>query len=332
MLELPRSAGVSAELPPQVSFLLLCQSANGKILNHFEDFVAVVKQRLMKETKHPTTRAKRRDGCQGRGIFLPRYLSCLPRYGRLFLFFPIYSFYFCAQFFAASFRKAHLLHVSEAMNMERDRLTKKEYIISGTIWSVISAGTILAAIIGGKGESKEEFAKDDYSYQPKNEKIISPPTHVRDILLEDFILSPHPTNTSTPQPVPAPTPVPTPTAIVSKEVQVDNSDKLLSGEKVNGWATYYGVDDGYGLEDSLGCTGEPFDPYDETTAARPLSSPFQCGDKVEVCDADSCIDVYIKDTCPGCDDYGIVIDLSYGAMQKLSPGAGRASVTLEEIK
>lgn len=101
---------------------------------------------------------------------------------------------------------------------------------------------------------------------------------------------------------------------------------------VKGPATYYGVYDGFGPEDNLGCTGEPFDPYDPTIAARPENSPFVCGDKVEVCDSDSCIDVEIKDTCPGCDDLGIVLDLSYGAMQKLSPGLGSVTVTLRELK
>jgi len=123
-----------------------------------------------------------------------------------------------------------------------------------------------------------------------------------------------------------------PTEVVSNEPQADTSIKSTNGEIVTGPATYYGVDDGYGLENSLGCTGESFDPYDSTTAARPWSSPFKCGDRVEVCDNDSCIEVVIKDTCPGCDNLGIVIDLSYGAMQKLSPGTGKTWVTLKKLE
>lgn len=117
----------------------------------------------------------------------------------------------------------------------------------------------------------------------------------------------------------------TQTAIPAQGQELSNDD-----EAVSGFATYYGVDDGYGLGDTLGCTGESFDPYDPQIAARSLSSPFECGDKVEVCDSDSCIEVVIKDTCPGCDDFGIVIDLSKGAMEKLSPGAGKTWVTLKK--
>jgi len=122
-----------------------------------------------------------------------------------------------------------------------------------------------------------------------------------------------------------------PTGVVADETPNDGLTNKSNEEVIKGFATYYGIDDGYGLENTLGCTGEPFDPYDPTTAARPLSSPFNCGDKVEVCNNDSCIEVVIKDACPGCDSLGIVIDLSYGAMHKLSPEEGRTSVTLKKI-
>ena len=72
------------------------------------------------------------------------------------------------------------------------------------------------------------------------------------------------------------------------------------------------------------------DPYDPKTAARPEDSPFVCGDKVEVCDSDSCIDVEIRDTCPGCDERGIVVDLSYGAMEELTGKHGTAVVTIHK--
>lgn len=171
-------------------------------------------------------------------------------------------------------------------------------------------------MIGGRGESKDESPNDAYLYQPRNERVIPSPEHLKAILDEDIL-----TTRVKREEEPTPTSIPTPTQNPEKNLPV-----------IKGPATYYGVHDGYGLDNTLGCTGEPFDPYDEETAARPLNSPFECGDKVKVCDANSCIDVYIKDACPGCDAWGIVIDLSYGAMQKLSPGAGRADVTLEEIR
>ena len=118
------------------------------------------------------------------------------------------------------------------------------------------------------------------------------------------------------------------------------------GPIIQGTATFYGVFDGYGLEDSLGCTGQLFNPCDAKTAARPYSSPFECGDLVEVCDSDSCIQVEIRDSCPGCDASGIVLDLAYGAMLELSPpssdfscssqspvypGSGVVEVTIKEL-
>ena len=120
-----------------------------------------------------------------------------------------------------------------------------------------------------------------------------------------------------------------PQAVQTTE-EVQRPSEGASSEVVSGKATYYGVNDGYGLEDPFGCTGEPFDPYDPKTAARPEDSPFICGDTIEVCDVDSCIDVEIKDTCPGCDENGIVIDLSYGAMEELTGYHGTAMVTIRK--
>jgi rare lipoprotein A (peptidoglycan hydrolase) len=219
---------------------------------------------------------------------------------------------------------------------------KKRLILAGFCLSVIAA----AALVGRERFEDDKDKIQNYNFQPTTVRTIAAPEepYKERLLVESALpsVTPNsletPTSTSTPtlQPIeeeilkPIGTPIPIGTG--SAEVQADPSTKPKDGQTVQGWATYYGVTDGYGFGDTLGCTGESFDPYEPTTAARPYSSPFVCGDRVEVCDSDSCIEVVIKDTCPGCDDFGIVIDLSYGAMQKLSPGSGRVQVTIKKLE
>jgi len=219
------------------------------------------------------------------------------------------------RFFARRSRKELMMGKEQEIYFKKE-VQNKRLILAGFCLTVIAAVALI-----GKADSqntKDRIFEDDFRFTTTDTRG---EFQEADIFFEKESLFKHEQSTMK-QNVPE---TPTPTPIIDVDISPSHSSKIVEGR-----ATYYGIDDGYGLEDTLGCTGEPFDPYDSTTAARPFSSPFDCGDKVEVCDSDSCIEVVIKDTCPGCDDFGIVIDLSYGAMQLLSPGAGSTWVTLEE--
>ena len=200
-----------------------------------------------------------------------------------------------------------------------DKINKPLY--GAIAWAGISVGTILMALTLPRGESQSVYQDENSGFSPRVERFTGDSP---DKLFSQIVKDEDPAKflaraklNIVPQAVQA-------------EQEVQRPSEVTSSEIVSGKATYYGVDDGYGLEDSLGCTGEPFDPYDPKTAARPETSPFVCGDRLEVCDADSCIEVEIRDTCPGCDDWGIVIDLSYGAMGKLTGEHGTAMVTIRK--
>ena len=188
-------------------------------------------------------------------------------------------------------------------------------------WAGISAGTILMVLTLPRHESQSVYQNENFGLSPRVERFTGDsPDKLFSQIVEDED--------------PAKFLARTKLNIVPQAVQATEEAQRpsdgASSEVVLGKATYYGVDDGYGPEDSLGCTGESFDPYDSTPAARAENSPFVCGDKLEVCDADSCIDVEIKDTCPGCDENGIVIDLSYGAIGELTGTHGTAMVTIRK--
>ena len=188
-------------------------------------------------------------------------------------------------------------------------------------WAGISAGTILMVLTLPRHESQSVYQDENSEFSPRAERMTGDSP---DKLLSQMVEEEDPAKFL----------ARTKLNIVPQAVQtteeVQRPSEGASSEIVSGKATYYGVDDGYGLQNTLGCTGEPFDPYDPKTAARPEDSPFVCGDEIEVCDVDSCIDVEIKDTCPGCDENGIVIDLSYGAMGALTGYHGTAMVTIRK--
>ena len=196
-----------------------------------------------------------------------------------------------------------------------DRLNKPLY--GAIAWAGISIGTIVIVLTSPRHESQSVY-QDDMISQEKVERQINPLIHGRSVFADEFVkLTPTPTPEKLSE---------LPSPIQEQEVRIET----LGGAVIRGPATYYGVDDEYGLEDPLGCTGEPFDPYDPKTAARPENSPFVCGDKIEVCDVDSCIEAEIRDTCPGCAERGIVLDLSYGAMGELTGKHGTAMVTIRK--
>lgn len=243
-------------------------------------------------------------------IFLP--LGKLRALREVFLS-PVFAFF--ARFGALFLSRSKQI-VKKGHMKERDQFTKKELAVSSAIWTAVSVG-LAAAAIWGPGPKESQKAKSSDSFgEVRNERIIDSSLHEQ-LTLRDRLVAPIIT------PTPVVTPAPT---------SVGQEKDAFAKKVVNGPATFYGVVDGYGPEDPLGCTGESFNPYDPKIAARAENSPFECGDKIQVCDQDSCIEVEIKDTCPGCDDFGIVVDLSYGAMQELSPGSGRVTVTMEELK
>ena len=200
-----------------------------------------------------------------------------------------------------------------------DRLNKPLY--GAIAWAGISIGTIVIVLTSPRHESQSVYQDENSGFSPRVERFTgdSPDKLFSQIVKEED---------------PAQFLARTKLNIVPQAVQTTEEvlrpPKGASSEIVSGKATYYGVDDEYGLEDPLGCTGEPFDPYDPKTAARPETSPFVCGDQIEVCDEDSCIEAEIRDTCPGCDGEGIVIDLSYGAMRELTGYYGTAMVTIRK--
>lgn len=218
------------------------------------------------------------------------------------------------------------------MQREREPLnSKKRSPIARAVWSGISIGIISVLV----ATSSHALVEDTRSVPNTSASLSSEFNNRRaeknidtlmkkEELLDKQITAPAPEPTSVP--IPQETQVP---SAQSQEAQVGSGLTWEAPYKLSGPITYYGIDDGYGLEDTLGCTGEPFDPNDPTTAARPYSSPFKCGDKVRVCDNDSCIEVIIKDSCPGCDSSGKLIDLSYGAMVALKGEASSTTATLE---
>lgn len=199
---------------------------------------------------------------------------------------------------------------------KEDKIARPLY--GAIAWTGFSIGTIVIALTSPRHNGQDIY-QDNMTDQVKVERQI-PSVQLKALLDEGSVTS---GVISDPQVIKAEAP--------QQPAKLNTqTERVESSLEIQGPATYYGVDDEYGLEDSLGCTGEPFDPYDPETAARPYNSPFVCGDKLEVCDADSCIDVEVRDTCPGCDDWGIVIDLSYGAMGKLTEKHGTAMVTIRE--
>lgn len=211
--------------------------------------------------------------------------------------------------------------------MEREKVQREVQLedkvdkpLYGAIaWAGLSIGTIVIALTSPRHDGSDIY-QDNKIDQVKIERRIEPYVRLKALFDEENVRSaptrdPQIMKTQTPQ-EPA-------------ELNVQ-TERVESPLEIQGPATYYGVTDGYGPEDPLGCTGESFNPHDPKIAARPENSPFVCGDKLEVCDADSCIEVEIKDTCPGCDDWGIVIDLSYGAMGELTGKHGTAMVTIRK--
>ena len=77
--------------------------------------------------------------------------------------------------------------------------------------------------------------------------------------------------------------------------------------------TYYGIDDGYGVQCPQRCvtaSGERFHPYGLTAA----TNLFPLGTRLRVCYGGACVEVRVNDTCGSCS-----LDLSYGAFAWLAP-------------
>ena len=217
------------------------------------------------------------------------------------------------------------IEMGAAREFTQQELSKENKIakpLYGAIaWTGISVGTLVMVLTLPRHESQSVYQDENSGFSPRVERFTGDsPDKLFSQIVEDED--------------PAKFLARTKLNIVPQAVQttekVRRPSENVSSEVISGKATYYGVDDEYGLEDPLGCTGEPFDPYDPKTAARPETSPFVCGDKIEVCDENSCIEVEIRDTCPGCAERGIVLDLSYGAMGELTGKHGTAMITIRK--
>lgn len=99
------------------------------------------------------------------------------------MFFPDFLAHFLARFFVACFAHSVSLWFLKRRNMERERLSKKELVISTAFWVAI-CGAVIAAF--NCDREKEDYRDNPYPYQPKNEKIIPPPRHVWAVLGEEF--------------------------------------------------------------------------------------------------------------------------------------------------
>ena len=217
------------------------------------------------------------------------------------------------------------IEMGAAREFTQQELSKENKIakpLYGAIaWTGISVGTLVMVLTLPRHESQSVYQDENPGFSPQVERMIG---NSPDKLFSQMVEEEEPAKLLARAKLSV-----VPQAVLATQ-EVQSPSEFISSEVVSGKATYYGVDDGYGLQNTLGCTQESFDPDDPTTAARPETSPFVCGDKVKVCDSDSCIDVEIKDTCPGCDDWGIVIDLSYGAMGKLTGKHGTTMVTIRK--
>ena len=104
------------------------------------------------------------------------------------------------------------------------------------------------------------------------------------------------------------------------DVRVETSEL---GEGATIEATYYGIEDGYGIDpDKLfTASGEVFDPRGYTAA----SNTYSLGTLLRVCHGDRCVTVRVNDTCGACG-----LDLSRAAFAALAPlSVGRISVRVE---
>ena len=217
------------------------------------------------------------------------------------------------------------IEMGAAREFTQQELSKENKIakpLYGAIaWTGISVGTLVMVLTLPRHESQSVYQDENPGFSPQVERMIG---NSPDKLFSQMVEEEDPAKLLARAKLSV---VP---LAVQVEQEVQSPSEFISSEVVSGKATYYGVDDGYGLQNTLGCTQESFDPDDPTTAARPETSPFICGDKVKVCDSDSCIDVEIRDTCHGCAEWGIVIDLSYGAMKELTGEHGTAMITIRK--
>ena len=89
-----------------------------------------------------------------------------------------------------------------------------------------------------------------------------------------------------------------------------------------GIATWYGVTDGFGPEDTM-ADGSPFNPYDPTITA---SNSWPLGTLLRVCHGERCIPVRVRDR----GNFRHALDLSMAAFAVLAPlSSGVIEVTIE---
>jgi hypothetical protein len=87
---------------------------------------------------------------------------------------------------------------------------------------------------------------------------------------------------------------------------------------ISGWATYYGIEDGFVRGDVMN-DGTPYDPADPTITAASFALPLHTW--LKVCSIRRCITVQVRDRGL-LDQNGILLDLSRGAYALLFGGLG----------
>jgi len=147
--------------------------------------------------------------------------------------------------------------IAQQESSKEDKIVKPLY--GAIAWTGISAGTILMVLTLPRHESQSDYQDENLGFSPRVERFTGDsPDKLFSQIVEDEdrakLLARTKLNI-------------VPQAVQTTE-EVQRSSEDVSSEIVSGKATYYGIDDGYGPEDSLGCTGQSFNPYDPTIAAR----------------------------------------------------------------
>jgi rare lipoprotein A (peptidoglycan hydrolase) len=124
----------------------------------------------------------------------------------------------------------------------------------------------------------------------------------------------------TPIAVPTPEPPSSPAEIAPVYVRMASANSGIT----YGIATWYGIVDGFGPEDTM-ANGDQFNPYDPTTTA---ANRWPLGTWLTVCHEDRCINVRVTDRGA----FTHALDLSMAAFESLAPlSNGVIDVTIQVI-
>ncbi len=144
--------------------------------------------------------------------------------------------------------------------------------------------------------------------------------HARDSL-DNVLVAAQPT---VPRPTPIAVPTPEPGASPEEIAPVYVAMASTSSGITYGIATWYGIVDGFGPEDTM-ANGDQFNPYDPTTTA---ANRWPLGTWLNVCHEDRCINVRVTDR----GGFTHALDLSMAAFESLAPlSSGVIDVSIQVI-